>query len=53
VPDEVYALVREQFSEEEIVALTVAVIAINGWNRLCISLRAEVGWYKPGMIKGA
>jgi AhpD family alkylhydroperoxidase len=47
VPDEVFAMARQQFSEEELVKLTLAVIAINGWNRLCISFRAEPGHYKP------
>jgi AhpD family alkylhydroperoxidase len=41
VPDEVYALAREQFSEEELVNLTMAIITINGWNRLSVSFRSE------------
>lgn len=48
VPDELYARAREHFSEEELAGLTLAVIAINGWNRLAIALRAEVGSYQPG-----
>ncbi len=48
VDDELYQLARQQFSEKEIVDLTMAVIAINGWNRLSISLRyPEVGSYHP------
>ena len=39
-PDDVYAVGREQFSEEELVKLTVAVGAINVWNRLAISCRS-------------
>jgi AhpD family alkylhydroperoxidase len=46
-PDEAFAAVREQFSEAEIVDLSLAVVAINGWNRLSISLRAEPGTYQP------
>lgn len=38
-PDEVYAAVRAQFTEEELVYLTLAILAINGWNRLAISFR--------------
>jgi AhpD family alkylhydroperoxidase len=38
-PDEHYALVREQFSDKEIVDLTVAIIAVNGWNRLGVGFR--------------
>ena len=49
VPDEVYARAREQFSEEELVNLALAVVAINGWNRLSIAFRAEAGSYRPGM----
>src|SRR5262245_23164202 len=43
VPDEVYARTREYFEEQELVALTFALVAINGWNRLAISFRAEAG----------
>jgi AhpD family alkylhydroperoxidase len=39
VPDEVYRSVREHFSEEDLVNLTIAVVAINGWNRLAIAFR--------------
>lgn len=47
VPDEVFASVRAHFEEAELVALTFAVIAINGWNRLAIAFRAPVGTYQP------
>jgi AhpD family alkylhydroperoxidase len=47
VPDEVYRSVREHFSEEELVNLTYALVAINGWNRLCIAFRAQAGTYRP------
>src|SRR5687768_15059585 len=47
VPDELYAEVREHFSERELVDLTLAVVAINGWNRLAISFRPPVGEYQP------
>lgn len=48
VPDSVYAEARAQFSEEEIVRLSMAVIVINGWNRLAIAFRSDVGSYQPG-----
>lgn len=51
VPDDLYASTREHFTEEELVNLTLAVVAINGWNRLSISFRAEAGNYRPGMFK--
>ena len=47
VPDEVYEQVRQQFSEKELVDLTLAVVAINGWNRLAISFRTVPGTYQP------
>ncbi len=46
VPDDVYERVRKQFSEAELVMLTLAVVAINGWNRLAISFRAVPGTYQ-------
>jgi AhpD family alkylhydroperoxidase len=51
VPDDVFATASTQFSEEELVNLTMAVVAINGWNRLAIAFRAEAGKYQPGMFK--
>ncbi len=47
VPDSVYDEVHQQFSEKEIVDLTLAVSMINLWNGLAISLRAVPGRYKP------
>jgi AhpD family alkylhydroperoxidase len=49
VPDDVYECVRRQFGEEELVDLTMAVVAINGWNRLAISFRAVPGAYQPAV----
>lgn len=43
VPDEVYQQVRCQFSEAEIVGLTLAVCAINNWNRMNVALRTPAG----------
>ncbi len=47
VDDELFRTVRDQFSEDEVVALTLAVVAINGWNRLAISFRTPPGSYQP------
>ena len=47
VPDEVYELARRHFGEKELVDLTLAVVAINGWNRLAIPFRSEAGSYQP------
>ena len=50
VPDDVYQHVRQQFSEEELVELTFAVIVINSWNRLQVSFRPHVGDYQPKAV---
>jgi AhpD family alkylhydroperoxidase len=49
-PDDVYERVREQFSEDELVHLSLAIVAINGWNRLNIAARTVPGDYVPGMF---
>ncbi len=46
VPDAVYAEARAQFGEEELVNLTMAVVAINGANRLNIAFRTVPGSYQ-------
>ena len=46
ITDALYDSARAQFSETELVDLTMAVITINGWNRLSISFGTEVGSYQ-------
>ncbi|MDE3071681.1 MAG: carboxymuconolactone decarboxylase family protein [Pseudomonadota bacterium] len=41
--DTLYAELQVHFNEKEIVELTLAIIAINGWNRLAIAFRPAVG----------
>jgi len=53
VPDEVYERVREHFSEQELIDLTLAITNINAWNRLNIAFRTVAGNYRPGMYKSA
>jgi AhpD family alkylhydroperoxidase len=48
VPDGVYELARREFSEQELVDLTLTVITINGWNRLAIAFRTVPGTYQVG-----
>jgi AhpD family alkylhydroperoxidase len=48
IPDEVYNEARQQFSEEELIELTMGVLAINSYNRINIAFRPPVGGYKPG-----
>ncbi len=50
VPDEVYQLARGEFEEKELVDLTMAIIAINGWNRLAVGFRAVAGTYQPAAM---
>jgi|SRR5690348_13624551 AhpD family alkylhydroperoxidase len=52
VSDDLYARVRAQFSEEEIAKLTLAIVQINGWNRIAISFRPVVGSYQPPKTHG-
>lgn len=51
VSDSLYEATRKYFTEEELVTLTMAIIAINGWNRLAISFRTLPGSYKPEQTK--
>jgi AhpD family alkylhydroperoxidase len=48
VPNEIYEEVRSEFSEEEIIDLTMAVIAINTYNRINIAFKTPAGGYQPG-----
>jgi len=50
VPDDVYERVKQQFNEEELVALTFVVVVINSWNRLNVSFRPLVGDYQPKLV---
>jgi MoaD family protein len=45
-PDDVYEEAREHFDEREISDLTLAIAAINAWNRMAISFRLVPGWYE-------
>ncbi|HET7371801.1 MAG TPA: carboxymuconolactone decarboxylase family protein [Gemmatimonadaceae bacterium] len=48
VPDELYERARKVFNEVELVNLTMAIVAINGWNRLSVAFRSpEPGSYTP------
>jgi AhpD family alkylhydroperoxidase len=52
VSDDVYQQARASFSETELVNLTMAIIAINGWNRLAIGFRTIPGTYQRGGQNG-
>ncbi len=53
MPDEAPEEVRTQFSETELVDLTIAIVVINGWNRLNVAFGAEAGHYEVGSLGGA
>lgn len=53
VPDQLYEEVHKQFTSRELANLTLAVVAINGWNRFGIAFRAEPGRYVPLTAKAA
>jgi AhpD family alkylhydroperoxidase len=46
-PDDVYEEARARFGERELVELTLAIVAINGWNRFAIAFRSEVVPARP------
>ena len=50
VPGEIYEDTRKQFSEDELIDLTMAVVAINSYNRLNVTFRTTAGSYQPGQF---
>ena len=53
VPDDVFEKVKAQFSDKEIIDLTMAIVTINGWNRISIAFRTTPGTYEPGQSSAA
>jgi len=53
VSDEAYERVRKFFTEKELADLTLAIAAINGWNRLNIAARSVAGTYRPAKSRAA
>ena len=53
VRDEVFERVKSQFSEKEMIDLTMAVVTINSWNRISIAFRTTPGTYQPGQHAAA
>jgi AhpD family alkylhydroperoxidase len=47
VSDEAYRSALNHFTEAEVVELSLAIVAINGWNRLTTAFRSPVGAYQP------
>jgi len=46
VPDAVYDEAKAHFSDEELIDLTLAITAINSWNRLNIAFLTAAGSYR-------
>lgn len=51
VPDAVYQQATRQFTEEELIDLTMAVVAINSYNRINVAFRMPAGDYQPGQFE--
>jgi AhpD family alkylhydroperoxidase len=50
VPEDVFQSARRHFSEQELMALTLLIVEINGWNRFSISFQFPAGDYQPGSL---
>jgi AhpD family alkylhydroperoxidase len=50
VPDAVYDAAAQEFSEAELAQLTLAVVAINGWNRFNVAFQTPAGSYKSAVM---
>ena len=59
MPDEVYEQARQQFSDEELVKLMLAIVTINAWNRFTLfgdvpgSYQPSHFVTQPGQVAGA
>jgi AhpD family alkylhydroperoxidase len=53
VPDEVYDQARAELSDKELAQLTLAIVVINGWNRLNVAYRTPAGDYKSAVKQSA
>jgi len=50
VPDEIYNITKAEFTEEELIDLTLAIAAINTWNRINIAFANTPGAYRVGQF---
>jgi AhpD family alkylhydroperoxidase len=53
VPDAVYDMASQEFSETELAQLTLAIVAINGWNRFNVAFHTPAGAYKSAIVREA
>lgn len=49
VPNAVYDVACKEFSEAELTQLTLAIVAINGWNRFNVAFHTPAGDYKSAV----
>ncbi len=52
VPDSIYNEVKGQFSDEDLIDLTMAITTINTWNRINLAFPYGVGTYQVGQFGG-
>lgn len=50
VPDSVYDIVKAQFTDQELIDLTLAITTINTWNRINLAFPNAIGTYKVGQF---
>jgi alkylhydroperoxidase family enzyme len=53
VPDEIYDRARKEFSDTELTQLTLAIVAINGWNRFNVAFHTPAGSCKSAVKQSA
>ena len=53
VADAIYDTARQEFSEAELTQLTLAIVAINGWNRFNVAFHTPAGNYRPPAARPA
>ncbi len=53
VPDDVFQTAKNEFGDEVLLDLTLAVTSINVWNRFNIAFRTPAGSYQPGQFANA
>jgi AhpD family alkylhydroperoxidase len=47
VPDDVWVAAAKVFTQEELAGVLMAIVTINGWNRMSIASRTPAGHYQP------
>ncbi|KFF04175.1 carboxymuconolactone decarboxylase family protein [Flavobacterium reichenbachii] len=50
VPDEIYAAAKVEFSDEELIDLTLVITTINTWNRFNLAFPNTPGSYRVGQF---